>query len=109
MELDTFITETLRQIIKGVQIAQKHEDCKEARINPDTIKNKPARSTTFVGERIQNIEFDVAVTIEEATGKKAGIGIFTGALGIGGQADSNAASSSVSRIKFSVPVILPTE
>ena len=55
------------------------------------------------------IEFDVAVTVTGGSEKKGGIGVFSGVFGVGGQASSNAASSSVSRIKFSVPVILPTK
>jgi uncharacterized membrane protein YtjA (UPF0391 family) len=44
--------------------------------------------------------------VTEGTEKKGGIGVLAGVLGVGGQASTNAASSSVSRIKFRVPVIL---
>ncbi len=34
MDLETFIAETLRQIVTGVKTAQEHLDCKGAKINP---------------------------------------------------------------------------
>lgn len=110
MDLETFIAETLRQIVKGVITAQQHKDCSGARINPDTIRNKPAGSEIYVGERVQKVEFDVAVTISEASEKqgKGSIGIASIGLGVGGQASSTASNSSVSRIKFEIPLILPT-
>ncbi len=95
MDIETFVSETLRQIVKGVQTAQEHDDCKQARVNP--------------AARMKTIEFDVAVMVTEGNEKKAGIGVFTGAFGVGGQANTNTANSSVSRIRFSVPVILPTK
>jgi hypothetical protein len=49
------------------------------------------------------------VTATEAVGRKAGAGIFVGGLGVGAQGSSQAASSSVSRIKFSVSVFFPDE
>jgi hypothetical protein len=109
MDLETFIAETLRQIVKGVQMAQRCEDCQDAKIVPNSIENKRAGTTTFLEERIEQIAFDVAVTVTEGSEKKGGIGVFTGAFGIGGQANANTANNSVSRIKFSVPVVLPTK
>jgi hypothetical protein len=109
MDLETFIAETLRQIVKGVKIAQQHEDCAGAKIVPHTIENKRGGTTRYLAEGVQGIDFDVAVTVTEGSEKKGGIGVLTGVLGIGGQASTNAAIGSVSRIKFSVPVILPTK
>jgi hypothetical protein len=100
MDLETFVAETLRQIVKGVQTAQEHEDCKGARINPVDQYHRV---------HVKDMEFDVAVTVTEGSEKKGGIGVFTGVFGVGGQANNNTANSSVSRIKFSVPVILPTK
>ena len=97
MDLETFIAETLRQIVKGIKIAQEHEDCKGGKINPF----RPS------GGEVKQIDFDVAVTATEGSEKKGGIGVFTGVFGVGGQANANTANSTVSRIKFSVPIIFP--
>ncbi|TSA39615.1 hypothetical protein D4R30_00825 [archaeon] len=102
MDLETFIAETLRQIVKGVRTAQQHEDCKGATINPPTAPGQNHRLL------VKQIEFDVALTVSEGSEKqgKGNIGIAS-VFGIGGQANSTTASSSVSRIKFEVPVVLP--
>jgi hypothetical protein len=55
-----------------------------------------------------DLEFDVAVTAQEGTATKGGIGVFAGAIGLGSQGQSTAANQTVSRIKFAVPVLLPT-
>jgi hypothetical protein len=104
MDLETFIAETLRQIIKGVKTAQASDDCKGAQINPTYNWH----GTQFSGA--QKIEFDVAVTVSEEKAKqgKANIGVAS-YIGIGGKASSATASSSVSRIRFEVPVTLPTK
>ncbi len=94
MDLETFIAETLRQIVKGVETAQQHSDCKKATINYTS-------GTTM-------IDFDVAVTVSEGSNKqgKGNIGVAS-VFGIGGQANSTTANTSVSRIKFQLSVILP--
>ena len=56
---------------------------------------------------IETIEFDVAVTVTEGTQTKGGIGVFMGAVGLGSQGQSSNQNASVTRIKFSVPLVLP--
>ena len=55
----------------------------------------------------QNIDFDVAVTVVEGkeTGGKAGISVWSIGAGVSGKSESS--SSTVSRIKFEIPVELP--
>ena len=101
MDLETFIAETLRQIVKGVKEAQHHEDCKGAVINP---LGPPGHGSQVATEQI---DFDVALTVSEGSEKQAKGSIGVAFFGIGGQGSSTTGSSSVSRIKFSVPLILP--
>jgi len=54
------------------------------------------------------IEFDVAVTVTEGAERKGGIGVAAGIFAIGGQGKTETQSGTVSRIKFSVPVMLPS-
>ncbi|MBN2024019.1 MAG: hypothetical protein JW809_14640 [Pirellulales bacterium] len=107
MDLETFVAESLRQIITGIQAAQQSPDCQEARINPATLKNKKARREVYLQETPRLIEFDVALTVTEDKEKKAGVGVIAGAFGVGGQAQSTTSNTSVSRVKFSVPVVFP--
>ncbi len=97
------MSETLRQIVKGVRAAQQDEDCAGAQINP-TVNQGLAYNI------VEKIQFDVAVTVSAENEKqgKASIGVASVfGLGIGGQATSITTSSSASRIKFDIPVILP--
>jgi hypothetical protein len=55
----------------------------------------------------RGVEFDVAVTTTENTGTKGGIGVFVGAVGFGSQGHSDAGKTQLSRLKLSVPTLLP--
>ena len=111
MRLQDFISESISQIINGVKDAKNKNDT-DARINPSEL-----RLSSSVEQRelfdfrshilLSKVEFDVAVTTEEATGTKGGIGIFVGAIGLGSHGQSDTRSSSVSRIKLNVPIALP--
>src|ERR1700730_8705593 len=81
MDLQSFVTETLKQIAAGVRQAQKDQ-------------GEGATGSS------QNVDFDVAVTTSEGSDKKGGAGVFVAGVGIGAQGSSSAASSTVSRIKF---------
>jgi len=104
MDLETFIAETLRQLIAGVKKAQESTQVLGGNINPDVPW--PTFSALAANE-IQKVEFDVAVTATEGSEKKAGIGVVMAMFGAGGHASSNTTNTSVSRIRFTVPVILP--
>lgn len=100
MELQDFIAETLKEIISGVRRAQESAIDLGAKINP--------RGGSIV--EMRNVQFDVAVSTSEGAEKKGGIGVFVGPVGsVGSQDQSDLASSSMSRIKFSVPLKLPVQ
>ena len=104
MDLQTFIAETLSQIISAVSKAQKSTQDLGANINPDV------RWPTYAAlaeNQIQKVQFDVAVTATEGKGQKAGIGVVMAIFGGGAQASSNTMNTNVSRVKFAVPLILP--
>jgi hypothetical protein len=62
------------------------------------------------GPRIgQVVNFDVSVVVTETDQVKVGVGIFAGPVGVGSQGHMDYKYSSVSRIKFSVPVFLPVQ
>lgn len=109
MELKDFISQTIVAILDGVSDArrQKGEDI----VNPGItmrISDKDLHSRGELvaeqGRIIREVQFDVAVTTAEGTGTKGGIGIFVAGLGLGSQGQTDKATSSVSRITFSVPI-----
>jgi hypothetical protein len=88
MELETFVAKSLAEIIDGVKAAKN---------NGVNVYNHSAK----------DVDFDVAVTVTEGADKKGGVGVFVAGFGIGAQGSTSASNSSVSRIKFTVPVFLP--
>ena len=95
MELKEFVTKTLVEIIEGVKDAQA------------TAKEARGAVIPMAADPIRTIDFDVALTTSESTKSKGGIGVFLGGAGIGGQKQAAGEAKSFSRIKFSVPIILP--
>lgn len=112
MELQEFVSETLVQIIKGVADAQRKAEKLGAHVNPIGLQS-PGKAP--VGQRYdsttwavtENVEFDVAVSAADNTETKGGIGVFVGPLTLGSQGETGSKYSTVSRIKFSVPIMLP--
>ncbi|MFR0995647.1 MAG: hypothetical protein ACLSGQ_13665 [Parabacteroides distasonis] len=114
MELKDFISETLSQIIDGVTEVQAKYKEKNVLINPDKIEGSggeyyiSGRSSSHIHTTlIQNIEMDVAITATEGNENKVGIGVAK-ILNIGTSRETNAQNTTLSRIKFSIPVSLPT-
>jgi hypothetical protein len=112
MELRDFISSTLTQLIDGIVNAQEYAQSKGAIINPSDrfVSNFEKMSRTEKNLKLVHvIEFDVAVTVSENKQLKGGIGIVVPELSIGYQGSINKQKNAVSRIQFSIPVILPTQ
>ncbi len=120
MNLDEFIENSLLQIIKGVRSAQKKSVIKNKAlgegdlINPKVLNNadsvpKGKDYITFDKDLVQMVEFDIAVTASKDSLESLGSGIKVAGLGgFGGKLKKVVTSSDVSRIKFKVPIILPS-
>ncbi len=85
MELKAFIKQSLVEIISGV----------------DEAASEIGRDICFVHRNSENVQFDVAVTVENSTGKEGGIAIkvaswLSGGMGI----NSESKNSTISRISF---------
>jgi hypothetical protein len=111
MDLKTFVAETLCQIMEGVAEAQVRAKERGGVVNPflKPTEHLPKNGilSTFGGPA-QLVEFDVAVAATEGSGTKGGIGIVIGAVTLGSAGQSQAEKSASSRVKFVVPVSLPT-
>ncbi len=111
MNLQEFITETLKQIIDGVSDAQIHAKTKHAYINAPLNVQGP--NLSYVDRHYlpnqQLIEFDIAVTTTDSKNVQGGMGIFVANLGIGYQGKKGSTDSEISRIKFSIPIVLPAQ
>jgi hypothetical protein len=111
MELETFISETLTSIIKGVKNAQDFAKENGARINPVRF-NAPDDQYVFFGKEdgkkpLSIISFDVAVSISKSDEDKIGGGIKVLAFDLSGKTKSTNQNEVVSRIKFDIGAVLP--
>ena len=112
MNLDQFVTESLLQIINGVNAAK--EKAPKSLINPaprgDTSLDnlhQQGYTPSEDGKLIQQVEFDVAVTAVVGTETKGGIGIMVAGIGLGTRGQTDKSNTSISRLKFKVPIALP--
>lgn len=114
MELQDFISGTLVQIINGVANAQAQTSTSGAVVSPKVHAGPEVASPLGYlwcdsQQFAQIVQFDVALTTTKGKAKKGGIGILAGAITVGGSGQSSAETSTVNRIKFSVPLILPSK
>ena len=118
MKLQEFVTETLTQILAGVRDAQakieddNYDPTSSAKISPplstsaETLEKKGYRTDAYF-RPVQNVEFDVAVTVNETMEAKGGAGLLVATIGLGARAEIGSTDTTVHRIKFAVPVVLP--
>ncbi|RLB60494.1 MAG: hypothetical protein DRH08_15295 [Deltaproteobacteria bacterium] len=95
MELKDFVSQSFQDIAEGIIDAQEKLEHTDAIIN------------AFDQVKLRNIEFDIATTSREGKefGGKAGLKIYVASAEAGGK--SSTLNSSISRIKFTIPVVLP--
>lgn len=116
MELKSFVKETLIQIVQGVKEAQDQSIDFGAIINPkgfftekETIKWLPERINSGNWREGQVVDFDVSIAISETDEARGGLGIqvASAVIGIGVSGKSEEQNSTISRLKFSIPLFLP--
>lgn len=117
MQLRTFVTTALTEIMSGVKDAQLVANGpSEGQVNPPLLQQatssgalSPPNGYVLSAQKqsIHLVKFDVAITLEQDTETKGGIGIFMGAVGLGSQGASTNSQTSLSRIQFDVPISFP--
>jgi hypothetical protein len=113
MNLDEFIKTVIVDISKGVESAKNTLAASKNKICPSMgsafAEKFGAKLNNFDGMYYQEIQFDVAVTVESKgdAGAKAGIKVCGIEANVGGTVSSN--SSTVSRVKFHVPLGLSSK
>lgn len=110
MELKEFVSEALGQIMEGVKSAQSKASELSGKINPDGFSNADTSALRGRnGEIAQIIFFDIVVSTTDADRAKGGVGIFVGDVGIGVRGEAETQSMATNKIRFSIPVYLPTQ
>jgi len=111
MQLNEYVSETLKQILEGITTAQN--ETSNGKVNPHIWSSLRDQATKMqilesnAGEWIHMVEFDVAVNVAEGKGTGGGVGLFVGPVVLGSKGESSSESSSTSRIKFKVPIAYP--
>ena len=114
MELNEFVKATIMQIVEGVDEANTALSKKTAFVASANIQTDKGFKNTVDKEGRQHyvtdVDFDVAINIQNSNSKEGGGGIeILSVLNIGKKGSSENTNSSTSRIKFSLPLALPTE
>lgn len=113
MELETFITETIKSIINGVTKANEFAKENGAMVNPLSGSHDSVSETRMFNETenrwntVTKVDFDVAVTASNEENTKIGGGLKIQVLNMGASAANNITSQTSSRIKFDVNITLP--
>ena len=127
MDLKDFIKETIIQISESVIEIQEHFDSKKinAIVNPRELEKNynssyPALYSPLghrldgteyqknnVARMVENIEFDIAVTVETNSEKEVGGKLKILDIGIGAEANETNKAANVSKVKFKIPLVLP--
>lgn len=116
MNLETFIAQSLVQIARGIEKANEELTDSQAIVSPKNVKDVQKSNDSTYGlislsdgswAVVQEIGFDVAVTAAKGGEAKAGAGITVGAVTIGAAGKEDRQDTSVSRIRFSVPMLMP--
>jgi hypothetical protein len=111
MDLREFIEETIQGIVGATISLQANLEEKGVIINPPVspefkeFYQHGARSHTF--RKITSVEFDIAVTAGSETGGsgKAGLKVFS-IVEAGAEGKHMRSSEEVSRVRFSLPIVL---
>lgn len=113
MKLEDFVSDTITQITRGVLSAQGQLQDTGALVNPKLqtmgVECSIGEVERRPGERVSLLEFDIALTVSESTETKGGIAVAVGLLGLGSQGTTEKTNDTLSRVKFSVPIVLPIE
>ena len=115
MNIQDFIRASIVQIANGVREANQELKENGAIVNPQNLVPNNGSSphygfisdTKEIARMVESIEFDIAVTTTESTEAGGGLSISVAAVGmnLGGRgSDSN---TSISRLKFRLPIAWP--
>jgi hypothetical protein len=114
MELKEFMKTTIVHIVEGINEANAALTNNTAYVVSSNIQtNESLKFTTDTyGKKhyVTDLEFDVAINVQTSETKEGGVGIeVLTVLKARGKGSKENTSSSISRIKFSIPLAIPTE
>jgi len=113
MELKEFITETLTQIVEGVKQAQENLKGTGAIVYPKHMwtnaHGKAVKGHENADNYIDVVEFEVGLTSSEGSERKSKISVLFASIGGALKEKSEVNSVAVTSIKFTIPLVYPTQ
>ena len=120
MDLKDFVKESIVQISKGIEEANSELEESEAMVNPINVQTHSTEAQGYGRTRkrkdnsqfadsklLQNLEFDVAVTVEAGKQGSAGAKLSIATINVGAAGKVESTDRSESRIRFTIPVVFP--
>jgi len=101
MELRTFITKALLDIVNAVADAQQQSE--NTQIIPNTQTASPFIEMGFTP--FQVVKFEVQVRVDEAKGSEGKIGVVSSIIGASMAGKSSNESEHTTTLQFSVPIL----
>jgi len=113
MKLSEFVQQTIEEIVTGVEnanetIKEKGAEVATGRMDMSSSTGKVARDS-ISNETIHFVVFDVSVLAENEEGGSGGTGIIVGPIALGAKIKNQQKDSSVNKIRFSIPLLLPNK
>lgn len=114
MDLKEFTKETLTQIIEGVKEANTHIESSGAFVPSSNLSSIGGElmysNKDGYDHHVINVDFDVAISVSESKeNNKGGSLKILDMASVGGEKNKSYENTSSSRIKYSIPLALPSE
>ena len=116
MDIKEFVQNTLEQIAQGVAEARISFKACGGEINPSkyNYSNSSSVDTIIINSThkqtaVSMVEFDLMVAEEKTTDKGLKASVVLNVIGAHGGWEKNVSGSNVNRVKFSVPVVMPSQ
>jgi hypothetical protein len=114
MDLKQFVSGTITQIAEGIRDAQSKTEGTGAWVNPagsvvtgNAVKDLKYVETFDTRAYLQEVKFDVALTVSDTQGAGAGGGLQVFGVKIGADTSVSYQNAAVSRVQFSIQVVWP--
>ena len=115
MDLKSFITGTVSEIIEAVEELQTKYSAPKVLINPDKVFGE--KGTLWIGKhsedniakrRVQEIKIRASLEITDSKTNGQGLGINIASFNWGGKKENNQNETENSCVEFDLPIALPT-
>ncbi|QDT84601.1 hypothetical protein [Gimesia chilikensis] len=110
MNIQDFISTAITEIVAGVSDANKSIQKYQCTTGSHSFYGGQAAANQMTdnhGRLVTMIDFDILLEDNNSSSQAGGIGVCLGAVNFGAKGESKGEASAHSRMKFSVPVVLP--